>query len=199
MAEISKHAKYRIKERIGISKTLSTKLADKALEFGKHPNEFTGSFRRYLDKIYFTNRAINNIRVYNNYIYLFQNSILVTVLLVPYKYRKNFKLKSKIDNSIKLSPKWNRVPIFSKTKEQIEIISKTYENGKEQYWVNMNSGRNLVNKKDIYYKYLKDIPIERRLLSFMHKTERQEYLLNLNEKVLTYTLADKFKNLNIAI
>lgn len=196
MIEISRHARYRIKERIGISKTSSEKIADKALEFGKNPNDYKGSFKRYLSKIYFTNKAINNIRVYNNYIYLFQNLILVTVLLVPYKYRKGFKSKSKIKN-MKLSSIWNKVPVYFKTKEQIEIISKTFENGKEQYWANTSSGRCLLNKSDIYYKYFNDIPLEKRLPTFMSRQERKDYIQNLNVSKLIYTLADKFKNLNI--
>lgn len=92
MTHITKHAQQRGKERLGLNLKAFEKTASKALEIGKTHGEFSGSFKRYLDKLYFQYRNANNMRVFGHYIYLFKNDDLITVFLVPNKY-KNASLK----------------------------------------------------------------------------------------------------------
>lgn len=84
---VSRHAAKRTKERVGLSKKIADKNAQKALDEGITHAETKGSLKRYLDSIYFTNRSINNIRVYQHSVYLFAGPTLVTILSLPQKYR----------------------------------------------------------------------------------------------------------------
>lgn len=84
---VSRHAVKRTKERVGLSKKIADKNAQKALDEGITHAEAKGSLSRYLDRIYFTNRSINSIRIYQHNVYLFADKTLVTILPLPPKYR----------------------------------------------------------------------------------------------------------------
>lgn len=88
MCKVTKHAKFRIKQRIGINKSVSESIAKKALEDGLKHSDVSGSLNRYLCWLYFGNKSINNLRIYNYRVFLFSGYILVTVINLPYKYRK---------------------------------------------------------------------------------------------------------------
>ena len=93
---LTNHGEKRIKDRIGISKKSSYKNAEKALKYGFDQSKTKGKFNRYLTKLYFTNKC-NNILVYNRYVYVFKNNVLITVFNLP----KDFiKQADKIQESI---------------------------------------------------------------------------------------------------
>ena len=88
-AILTHHAKKRAKQRLGINKRSSQKQADKALEFGLLNNEFSGSFRRYLDGLYFKYETAGAVRVYGEHVYLFNTEdVLITIMHVPTKYKR---------------------------------------------------------------------------------------------------------------
>ena len=80
---ITTHAKKRAKERLGIGKNLTVKLAEKALTYGLTHSDTKGSLKRYCDKIYLSHRKANNIRIYNRKIFVFKDSILITIINLP--------------------------------------------------------------------------------------------------------------------
>lgn len=85
---VTKHSEKRTKERVGLSKKLADKNAQKALEFGITHGETKSGLKRYLDKLYFNNPSINNLRIYHHYVYLFADNRLVTIIGLPQKYYK---------------------------------------------------------------------------------------------------------------
>lgn len=72
MKIITKHGKKRIRERVGVRNT-------------RYNYQYDGDFRKFLDYLAYKNK--HRITVYNNYIYIIKNNILVTVLNVPNKYK----------------------------------------------------------------------------------------------------------------
>ena len=82
-AHVTKHAKKRGKQRIGVKKKDVQKNAQEAMDFGITFNEAKGNLKRYMTKIYLKNEIPNNMRVYNHRLYLFRESLLITVLDIP--------------------------------------------------------------------------------------------------------------------
>lgn len=88
MAHVTDHAKQRTKERLGLSKRLAEKNAEKALREGIRHKDTTGGLHRYVESLYWRHKTANNIRIYCNYVYIFSYSLLITVFALPQKYRK---------------------------------------------------------------------------------------------------------------
>lgn len=84
---ISGHGEERMRKRLGLPRRAAQRTAEKALKDGATHGQFTGSFKRYLDSVFFSNPAINNLRVHAGTLYLFANETLVTCWQVPTKYR----------------------------------------------------------------------------------------------------------------
>lgn len=85
MAYLTEHGAKRIRERVNVSKR-QLKLV---LERGKPINVYSGSFRRYLDRIRINSNGIVYLLVYGNSIYVFGfHNALITVLNIPGKYAK---------------------------------------------------------------------------------------------------------------
>ena len=104
---VTRHAKKRTKDRVGLSKRLAEKNAAKALEVGLSHAEAKAGLKRYLDYLYLSNNTGNNVRVYHRYVYVFHNRTLVTILPLPTKfYDMADKLqKQKIEDIQKYSVK----------------------------------------------------------------------------------------------
>lgn len=82
----TKHSAQRTKDRLGISKKLSDKNAQKALDFGVTHSETVGSLNRYLTSLYFARESANNMRVYHRNVYIFCGNRLITIIPLPKKY-----------------------------------------------------------------------------------------------------------------
>lgn len=82
---VTTHGKNRGKQRLGIPRQSVERMAAKALAEGKGQADFSGKFRRYLDKLGATHK--NKLLVYGNHIYVFGGDVLVTVLNIPTEYR----------------------------------------------------------------------------------------------------------------
>lgn len=84
---VSKHSKQRCKERLGISKKHTNKIAEKALKNGIHHTDATGSLKRYFGYLYEShNKIANNIIIYNRNVYIFRNTELITIMHLPNQY-----------------------------------------------------------------------------------------------------------------
>lgn len=84
--KITKHGSERMEERTGLSKSSQEKMFQLALTSGTERNNYTGQFGRYLDKLMLSQKA--QIKIYGNFIYIYKQNSLITVLNVPTKYRK---------------------------------------------------------------------------------------------------------------
>lgn len=83
---VTKHAKKRIHQRLGIGKKASDRLAKEAFEKGLTRDDLTGLLRKYIDEIYLSYGTANNLRVYNQKIFIFCDNRLVTVLPLNQNY-----------------------------------------------------------------------------------------------------------------
>lgn len=80
---LTNHAKKRMKQRCGIGKKSSNKMAQKVLALGISHNQLTGQLCRWVDGLYLSKRTANNIKLYGNQAYIFHNDTLITVIPVP--------------------------------------------------------------------------------------------------------------------
>lgn len=85
---ITDHGEKRFSERTGLPKRLVTKKAQEALKNGITHAEATGYLRKYFDKLFMQYGSANNVRVYNNDVYVFCGATLVTVFPLPQSLRK---------------------------------------------------------------------------------------------------------------
>lgn len=83
MAQITKHAKKRAKERAGIGKGNLSKMASKILREGVTHKECSGDLERWVTAKYLKYKKANNIRLYGEQCYIFKNDTLITVLRIP--------------------------------------------------------------------------------------------------------------------
>ncbi|MCK4258772.1 MAG: hypothetical protein KAX49_07325 [Halanaerobiales bacterium] len=83
--DIERHPKRRMRERSSKSKRQN----ELALQRGVSYKEFSGSFRRYLDKVRLKKGSVGKIIVYDNNVFLYDSDEkLITVLNIPSKYLK---------------------------------------------------------------------------------------------------------------
>ncbi|USN15554.1 hypothetical protein KIKIMORA_04360 [Brevundimonas phage vB_BpoS-Kikimora] len=88
-AHVTEHAELRARKRMGIPRKAVQRQAETALEQGAPPKAFSGSFRRYLDGLYLSERKATNIRVHGGNLYLFAGESLLTCWPVPQRYRSS--------------------------------------------------------------------------------------------------------------
>ena len=100
---VTKHASERIRKRMGASKEGVDSIAEKALQKGLMRSEATGRLARYLDKLYFKERKCNNVRVYAQKVFVFNNKTLITVFGLPRQFfdavAKALKRRDRQDNA----------------------------------------------------------------------------------------------------
>jgi len=84
---ITNHAKTRLKERCGLPKKALERNARNAIDRGVCHSECVGNLKKYLDYLFLSHRNGNNIRIYNNHVYIFFYERLVTVLTLPNTYK----------------------------------------------------------------------------------------------------------------
>lgn len=84
---VTKHAEKRIKQRVGLPRSAVKRHAKIAYRKGRTRKEVKGMAGRYLDKIFLKYRTANNLRIYGEFIYIYCDYDLVTVLNLPKRFR----------------------------------------------------------------------------------------------------------------
>lgn len=83
--QMTRHARERTKNRVGLRKGLAEKNMEKALAFGLTHAETKAGLHRYIDGLYLTN-GFEEVRVYHRHVYIFKGGKLVTILPLPRKF-----------------------------------------------------------------------------------------------------------------
>ena len=92
----TKHAKKRIKERCGIKKGSSDRLARLAKERGLERRDTKGSLRSWLDMKGSKSEAGMEFWIYGDKVFLFsRNDILITVLQIPRELQRKANTQRK--------------------------------------------------------------------------------------------------------
>lgn len=87
---ITKHAKDRFKERLGIPKRACLKQAEKAYNEGYCHSQAKGKAKRFLDGLFLKYKTANNLKVFNGFVYIFIKNTLITVIPLPKNMIKGF-------------------------------------------------------------------------------------------------------------
>lgn len=82
---ITDHSVIRASQRLGLNKSALVRTAQLALDGGIGAGCYSGSFRRYLDKLSIDHRSTQ--RIHGKFIFCFFGETLATVLSIPQKYR----------------------------------------------------------------------------------------------------------------
>ena len=95
MCHVTRHGEQRAIERLGLKKKSVQRMAERALDKGIRHSDTKSSLNRYLTKIYLNYEKANNIRIYGQGIYIFNDEILLTVYDLPNKYKDIHKFLKK--------------------------------------------------------------------------------------------------------
>jgi len=90
-AHITAHAHERGRERLGLHRSALERTAEIALREGFTQADATGQLKRYLDRLYFSQRSANNLRIHGENVYIFAGKTLVTVHPVPAQLRGHLR------------------------------------------------------------------------------------------------------------
>jgi hypothetical protein len=82
------HGKDRIRDRVGVPLKSVDRVAQTAFDRGVTHAETAGSLNRYLSGIYLNKHRGNNLRIWGEKVYIFENDALITVLNLPNKYKR---------------------------------------------------------------------------------------------------------------
>lgn len=96
---VTKHAQRRMKQRCGVSKNSTKRMAKKVYDFGMTHSETTGNLKKWVDSLYFFNKKANQIRLYGDKAYIFHNQTLITVVQIPQNLIKFVKRRVKKDGN----------------------------------------------------------------------------------------------------
>jgi len=89
--KITFHAYDRGKERLSLNKKSLARQAVKAYESGVKHKDTSGQIRKYLDKLWHNHKKANNVRLYGEYVFIFQFNLLITVFRMPQNLTKIMK------------------------------------------------------------------------------------------------------------
>ena len=89
---VTKHAFVKAKERCGLGKKSTQRIAERAHEKGISENEATGQLYRWImGRCTYNNKLCCSIRIYGEHAFLFDGCRLITVYKVPNNLRNNLK------------------------------------------------------------------------------------------------------------
>ena len=91
--KMTNHGEGRVRKRIGISKRNVTLTSTLAWNEGLDQTHFRGSFLRYLNAIYRKSPSGTKLKVYNGYLYILRDGFLITVWVIPPKFRNSKAMK----------------------------------------------------------------------------------------------------------
>ena len=84
MVSVTSHAKRRLKERCGVSKNSAMDMAERAFNKGISFENASTDLKKYISSVYIRHEKIgDNIRIYGNMVYVFDNRTLITVYPIP--------------------------------------------------------------------------------------------------------------------
>lgn len=99
MVNITKHAYKRMKERCGYNKVSCQRMAERAFSKGVSQSDVSGRLDRYFSQLYCYDYSANNLRIYGEFVYVFSNYNLVTVMPLPNELKESVKKTMKAKES----------------------------------------------------------------------------------------------------
>jgi hypothetical protein len=87
LVTVTNHSRKRFKQRLGLSKKACQRHAEIAFLQGATHADVRGRAKRYLDRLFLQHHTANQLRVHGQFVYLFNNNVLITVLGLPKSMR----------------------------------------------------------------------------------------------------------------
>ena len=90
----TKHAYERAKQRFGWRAATLDRMMIKAFDEGMRHGELKGALNKYVNNLWISHKAANNIRIYGQNVYFFKGKLLITLYRINnklVKYLKNCK------------------------------------------------------------------------------------------------------------
>ena len=87
-AVITDHAYKKLKKRTGLNKTTFDLLVNEALTDGISCYKFKGRLRSYLNSLMIREKKAKNIRIYKNYVFIFNGHVLATMYPLTGRFQK---------------------------------------------------------------------------------------------------------------
>lgn len=100
MVNVTKHAYKRMKERCGYSKSTCQRMAEKAFAEGVSHADVSGRLDKYFYQLYCYDYSANNLRIYGEFVYVFSDHNLVTVMLLPNDLKNSGKKTMNIKRKV---------------------------------------------------------------------------------------------------
>ena len=91
---ITEHAFDRAKERLALNEGAFKKIVTRAYLQGIRHRDTKGTLNDYITKLYMQYKNANNIRIYGEVVYLFNNHTLITLYQIPNDLKKYLKPKN---------------------------------------------------------------------------------------------------------
>ena len=88
MTVVTKHAKKRLRKRLGLSIKSIQKITDDAFMYGKTHAECKGNAKKYISKLFRSHKQGDNIRIWHEHVFIFCKESLITVLDLPNSIKK---------------------------------------------------------------------------------------------------------------
>lgn len=79
-AIVTEHAFERMKERCGWNAVAAQRMAQEALDNGIPHAETAGRLKRQMDRLYMQHHTANNLRIFSNFVFVFNKAVLITVM-----------------------------------------------------------------------------------------------------------------------
>ncbi len=92
---LTEHARERGKERLGLSGDALQRTCERAFEDGIPQQETRGSLRRWIDHQGSIHRKGNNLRLWGNHVFVFENKALITILHLPHSFEAQVRKLSR--------------------------------------------------------------------------------------------------------
>ena len=91
MVSVTSHAKRRLKERCGVSKNSAMNMAERAFNKGISFENASTELKKYISSVYIRHEKTgDNIRIYGNMVYVFDNRTLITVYYAIRQENKDY-------------------------------------------------------------------------------------------------------------
>lgn len=158
MVAVTTHAKKRLKERCGVTKNSALKMAERAFNKGISFENASTDLKKYISSVYLCHeKSCNNIRIYGNMVYIFDNQTLITVYPIPeYIVNKMEDTANSIDYAAeKVNKEYTRSKNNSTKNETMPISeNKAIEFAREIFWEETFQPYKYSFKNDSAEKYI---------------------------------------------
>lgn len=93
--KVTRHGEKRIRERIGVSKKGAERQAEMALERGLSHGQMKGSLHKWVTSVAMKEYRRGQYYIYNNKLFIYKSSLLITVIPVPSNLHKSVAEQNK--------------------------------------------------------------------------------------------------------